>query len=288
MVTHPETPHAPVADVVAGHFHSRAGYGAYRSRGTNDWLLIHTLSGSGQFGFTGGRVLTEPGDIVLLRPGTPHDYGVHGPRPNWQLLWTHFHPRSQWNDLLNWPDATYQTGAATDEPTGIMRLRFTEPHAARLGDWLEQVNRLANGPHRNRKLLAMNALEEVLLWCDEWNSSRSNMIDPRIQGVIEKMCQTLNRPMPISELADLAGLSPSRFNSLFRQLMGTSPQQYHEQRRLDHAARLLEMTSMPIKTISRELGFNNQYYFSRRFSLHTSLCPRDYRNRALQSRKAFE
>lgn len=270
-----ETATTAYRDLLTGHFHAESGYFAYRSHGTQDWLLIHTLSGYGRFGFPGGDIISEPGDIVLLRPGTLHDYGVELAHPRWELLWVHFHPRLHWHDTLAWPRVLDEAMA----DTGLMRLRLKKPNSKRLAARFTDVHRLANGPQRNHTALAMNALEEVLLWCDEWNPSQREAIDPRIQSAMELMCRKLDQPLPIDTLADAAGLSPSRFSHLFRNITGTTPQRYHEQRRLDRARRLLEMTSMPMKAIARDLGFDNAFYFSRRFSLYAKCSPSAYRRR---------
>jgi AraC family transcriptional regulator of arabinose operon len=288
MASRQETPSIVTADLHTGHFHAEAGYFAYRSQGTRDWLLIHTLSGCGRFGFrsgkggaeTSGEIIAAPGDVVLLRPRVLHDYGVVPTNPRWELLWSHFHPRPAWQTAMAWP-------AVLDEEmrdTGLMRIRLSNSDAQKLAARFADVHRLTSSPHRNHIALAMNALEEVLLWCDEWNPSHREPIDPRIQAAMEMMCRTLSEPLRIEMLADCAGLSPSRFSHLFRAVAGTTPQRYHEQRRLDRARRLLEMTSMPMKAIARDLGFDNAFYFSRRFTLHTHCSPSEYRRISTQNR----
>jgi AraC family transcriptional regulator of arabinose operon len=270
-----ETPHVTAVDVVTGHFIQGNGYYAYRSRGTDDWLLIHTLSGRGRFGWSGAEINSEPGDWVLIKPRTPHDYGVEPTLQRWELLWAHFNPRREWHDLLTWPALA----------PGLMRLRLPDDEQARIVNRFFDVYRLANGPLRNRSSLAMNALEEVLLRCDEHNPTRNETIDPRIRAAMDTMCEKLAQPLPISVLAQVAGLSDSRFSHLFRQSVGMTPQQYHEQRRMARARQLLEMTSMPVKSISHELGFENPFYFTRRFTLHAKCNPRDYRRRQLAASK---
>jgi AraC family transcriptional regulator, arabinose operon regulatory protein len=68
------------------------------------------------------------------------------------------------------------------------------------------------------------------------------------------MCRKLDQPLRISTLADVAGLSSSRFSHLFRAATATTPQRHHDQRRLDRACRLLEMTSLPMKVFARDSG----------------------------------
>src|SRR5690349_24078444 len=81
------SPHRDATSLITGHFCQKAGYLAWRPQGTRDWLIIYTLAGKGRFGFPGGERVVEPGDITLLRPGTPHDYGVEKSLAHWELLW---------------------------------------------------------------------------------------------------------------------------------------------------------------------------------------------------------
>jgi len=284
MASRTDTPIPDFRDLLSGHFHAEPGYFAYRSRGTRDWLLIHTLSGCGRLGFEHGETTADPRDIVLLPPGTLHDYGVGQAHPEWELQWVHFYPRPHWHDLLAWPDLPDPSA----ERTGLKRLRLSKPNSARVASRLADMLRLASAPQRNGTLLAMNALEEVLLWCDEWNPSHREPMDARIQSAMELMCRKLDEPLRIETLADAAGLSPSRFSHLFRKLVGTTPQRYHERRRLERACRLLEMTSMPMKAIARDLGFDNAFYFSRRFSIYARCSPSEYRKRTTDKRLVRE
>src|SRR5690606_10412464 len=99
------TRHLPVSTLVTGHFNNRSGYYAYRPGGTDDFLLIYTLAGTGQYTDRGGAVQhAQPGDVTLHWPGAYQHYGVDERQPHWELLWTHFRPRTDWLDLVHWPD----------------------------------------------------------------------------------------------------------------------------------------------------------------------------------------
>jgi AraC family transcriptional regulator of arabinose operon len=85
--------------------------------------------------------------------------------------------------------------------------------------------------------------------------------------------------LDVGVLARTANLSVSRFAHLFREQLGVTPQRFVERRRLDAAARLLELTTRPIAAIATEVGFTNPLYFSTRFRHHTGLPPTTYRTR---------
>jgi AraC family transcriptional regulator of arabinose operon len=263
-----ETPHRDVSWMMTGHYHQESGYSAWRSRGTRDWLLVYTVGQKGRFGYGSGEIVAEPGDWVLLRPGTLHDYGVEPTLKRWELLWAHFQPRAHWLPLLKWP-AVHR---------GLMRLRIAdESLRQRAVDRFFQTHHLATGPLRHRDGLAMNALEEVLLWCGQANSASAGEVDPRIREAMDYLIQNLHERLTLADAAERAGLSLSRFSHLFKSETGRTPQQFLEGQRLDRAAQLLQRTTFSIKQIATSVGFDNPFYFSLRFKARTKLSPKEFR-----------
>jgi AraC family transcriptional regulator of arabinose operon len=269
MAISTETPHAAVLHVVSGHFNEESGYRAYRSGGTKDWLLIYTVSGLGRFGYAGGETVAAPGDWFLLRPGTLHDYGVEASLKQWELLWAHFHPRPHWLPWLNWPSVR----------GGLMRLQIPgpEPRQKVLGRFFD-VHRHTTGSLRQREMFAMNALEEVLLWCDQHNPEQAaSTIDERVREAMAFLERNLANKILLDDLADAVGLSVSRLSHLFKAETGQSPQQYLERTRIDRAAELLQRTTFSIKQIAAAVGFDSPFYFSLRFKARTKKSPKAFR-----------
>ncbi len=105
----------------------------------------------------------------------------------------------------------------------------------------------------------------------------------RFQSVLEYIQENLDSPISLSELAGLAGLNPAYFSDLFRQLMGLSPIQYVNRRKIEEAQVLLLTTDKPLKEIARWVGFSDEFYFSRLFKIITGLAPALYRKQALST-----
>ena len=136
---------------------------------------------------------------------------------------------------------------------------------------------------RQSESFAMNALEEVLLWCDLVNPhSVTSLIDPRIRRAVDYISEDPSRPIALGRLASRSALSRSRFSYLFRSQMGKTPQQLQEEQRINMARQLLSLTSRPIGQIAHDLGFSSPYYFSLRFKRATGKSPRAYRVEALR------
>jgi AraC family transcriptional regulator of arabinose operon len=264
----PESFTPTVQRLLVGEFDEGPGYATYRSRGTTDWLLVHTLGGRGRFGTDSEDVLAHPGVTTLIRPGTLQDYGVEPELQHWHFLFAHFHPRADWLPLLDWPSVA----------PGILQLRPGEQAGRRITDSLAEAVRLWDSVLKQGELLSLNAFEAALLWCDTQNPSDSQ-IDDRLLRAIELIDQDLRADLEVNRLARAANLSVSRFAHLFRSQLGVSPQQFVERRRLDAASRLLDLTTRPVTSVAAEVGYSNPLYFSTRFRRHTGLSPTAYRCR---------
>ncbi|MET0694742.1 MAG: helix-turn-helix domain-containing protein, partial [Propionibacteriaceae bacterium] len=246
------------------------GYRVLRPSGTTDWLLIHTLAGRGRFGRRDGAdVLAPAGTVTLLSPGTPHDYGVEEELQEWEIGFSHFHARPEWQLLLDWPQvapgvAQIQLDAAVDE-----RIRVAW---RTLAYW-------SRSEQQRSDLFGMNALELILLWCDTQNA-RAVPLDARILRVLEHLDQNLTEPLTVRALADIAQLSVSRFAHLFSAQLGMSPSAYLERQRISQARLLLEHTQRPVAEIARSVGFSDPLYFSTRFRRVVGTAPTHYRQHA--------
>ncbi|GAA1693460.1 helix-turn-helix domain-containing protein [Kribbella yunnanensis] len=255
-----ESPTPEVRRLVAGEFDEGPEYTTFRRRGTTDWLLVLTLHGSGHF----SGVVAERGTVILVRPGTLHDYGTVGER--WHFMYAHLHPKPEWLPLLDWPEVA----------PGILRIQLLA--IAKIADYLRDAARYQLSPLPHGEQLSVNSLEAALLWCDTANP-KSARIDDRLLRVIELIDQNLKTPLDLPTLARAANLSVSRFAHLFRDQLGVTPQQFVERRRIDAAARLLELTTRSIASVAAEVGFTDPLYFSTRFRRHTGISPTAYRRR---------
>lgn len=100
----------------------------------------------------------------------------------------------------------------------------------------------------------------------------------RFERVIAAMSRRLDRPMTNAKMADIACLSPSHFNRLFRCATGIPPIHFHYALRLDFAKRLLVDTDLSITDICFEVGYNSLGTFVSRFSQLVGLSPSAFRS----------
>jgi AraC-like DNA-binding protein len=106
-----------------------------------------------------------------------------------------------------------------------------------------------------------------------------NGVRERIARSVEFMKDHLREPLRISTLSAVVNLSRSHYTTLFKRVTGYAPLMYLNHLRLQRAVQLLDTTSLPIKNISDELGFSDQFYFSRAFRKMHGYSPSEHRRR---------
>ncbi len=83
-----------------------------------------------------------------------------------------------------------------------------------------------------------------------------------------------NSDMPISEIAELCGVSECYFRRLFKEYSGESPMDFRQHHRIEKAKQLLiSDEGLSIGEIAEELNFSDIYHFSKTFKKYTNMSP---------------
>jgi AraC family transcriptional regulator of arabinose operon len=160
-------------------------------------------------------------------------------------------------------------------PTGA-----TETLLAEFDRLFASIEQTHTSGRRFAEELAMNLLERLLLRAvEEDPRSHQQVRDPRVIEACQYLTSQLASEVKIEEVARYVCLSPSRLAHLFREQMGVNLLRWREDQRVIRARLLLQTTQEPIAAIGRQVGYDDQLYFSRVFRKRVGISPSDFRRR---------
>lgn len=99
----------------------------------------------------------------------------------------------------------------------------------------------------------------------------------RVQAAIFHMTGDLRHVAPLTEVAAIVKISPSRLRRLFKSETGETPAQYLKRMRLQQAAELLVTDFYSVKEVMNKVGLQNQSHFTHDFKRAYRLTPTQYR-----------
>ena len=138
-----------------------------------------------------------------------------------------------------------------------------------------ELARYGSDPHLARALggVLLRALH-LRLFGERGRSAVAGLDIGRLDAYI---VEHLARRITVIELAQVACLSPSHFHAQFKDSVGLTPHQYLLKTRLDHAARLLRESPLPLVRITEECGFSSQSALTTAMRRYLGLTPKRLR-----------
>ncbi|QHT58567.1 AraC family transcriptional regulator [Paenibacillus lycopersici] len=121
---------------------------------------------------------------------------------------------------------------------------------------------------------AQLTLQELLfeLFSTARRPSRSDSRDA-LEQARRYMDEHYREELSIKRLAGVAELSPNYFADLFKRHYGVSAMDYVTQLRMAKAKKLLVCSDMRLKDIAHEVGYEDEFYFSRKFRKAEGVSP---------------
>jgi AraC-like DNA-binding protein len=101
--------------------------------------------------------------------------------------------------------------------------------------------------------------------------------DSEIRAAAAGLRESLSTIWDFDKLAARHGFSTTTFRRRWVEVIGTPPARYLQQLRIAEACRLLVESPLQIKAVAVAAGFEDEFYFSRRFRIEVGQSPREYR-----------
>ncbi len=130
--------------------------------------------------------------------------------------------------------------------------------------------------HLTLKGTLYQTVSEALMLAKE-GMPRTQIGSPLVANAITYIRAHLQARLTVREIADALFCSRSKLSSLFHAEVGQSVARYIDDLLMSEAQTLLLYSNRTVGEISEQLGFCDQFYFSRRFAKRFSVAPSRFR-----------
>lgn len=277
----------PVQCSAAGEFLSEVPWSHARRR-MSSYELIIGVSEHVYIQEEENRFEVGPNDILLLMPGRMHG-GYANSVPGVKFCWFHFELTDE-PDLLTEEemrqeaDGIYQQ---SDPYWSVRHLYLPQTlrieNKERINVLINQILHVANAnylTHQSVNYLFTSLLIEISEHTLSSYSQRRSGIkgDVSFNKIAEWTRIHAKEPLTVSGIASKFNYNKDYLTRLFRQHTQRGPLEFIHQVRIGKAKELLMRTSMTVREIATEVGFQDEKYFMRLFKRYVNLTPRQFRN----------
>ncbi len=228
-----------------------------------DYILLYCVGGSGWYKLDGKKNVLKPNHFVILPRKTAVQLGAI---TSWSIYYVTF------NGAMGESMFTY-----------LMREKNNYEYATP-----PLVGRIAQFRDIMHHLQLMDNMENLVYanfrfysFLGTFRLTVFNYMKKGIDNVIERcvliMKEHLHESLTLDELAKKAHVSASYLSALFKQKTHYSPMQLYTSLKIQKASQLLKVTNTPIKQIAEEMGYLDQYSFSRSFKQIMGTSPKQFR-----------
>jgi len=145
------------------------------------------------------------------------------------------------------------------------------------------IMRIAMDDNSQKDIMADFALKELLIRLMQTQARsmvEKNIVKnkSRMGFVVDYIKRNLHQKLSIDSIAKLAYVSKSNFFKMFKDELGTSPNDFILQERISKAKELLA-SQISIKETAFQTGFSDTNYFSRVFKQLEGITPKNYQDR---------
>ncbi|MGN6438305.1 MAG: AraC family transcriptional regulator [Agriterribacter sp.] len=230
-----------------------------------DYILVYCVSGSGWYKLNNKKFVLNANHFVALPKKVPIQLGTDVSEP-WSIYFVRF------NGVIGEDMYTYlsRDKKYVDQST--------PPLVGRIAQFQDIMHHLDLMENMENLLYANFRFYSFL---GTFRLTVFNYMKKGIDNIIERcifiMKDHLHENLTLDELASKAHVSASYLSALFKQKTHYSPIQLYTSLKIQKASQLLKVTKMPIKQIAEEMGYLDQYSFSRSFKQVMGTSPKKFR-----------
>ncbi|WP_345949662.1 AraC family transcriptional regulator [Mucilaginibacter sp. PAMB04274] len=249
-----------------GHYPHASFHDRERKLGTNQYILLYCTEGKGLIELEDQKILMRPNTFFVIPKNVPHHYQSSVQDP-WTIYWIHFKGKKADLIYTRYLNRTLTDGLAI--PYTLNRIQtFNEIYQLLEQSYHPLVMEIIN----------IKLLEFIASFVYDEQINPAVLEDDAITHSIRFMKDNIRQLFTVDNLAKQQNLSVSHYTRLFKTKTGYSPIQYFNQLKIQLSCQYLYFSDRKIKEICNEIGFVDQYYYSRLFRKLMGISPAKYKS----------
>jgi len=250
-----------------GVFPNALGHLRNRPLGCSQFILLYCVEGEGWVEVDGKRQKLSANQLFIIEQKKISSYGAN-PKNPWTNYWIHYTGEN----------------ADTYSPSINRTINIQPSENSRIEERLllfeEMLQNASDYFNFERVIYANICLKQFLTsikYLDVYRTINREPESDLLNNVISFMKNNLHKNIRISEIAAGFNCSNSNIYKIFKTNLDNAPLDFFIQLKMERACRYLTKTNLKVKEISRKLGYDDPYYFSRIFTKQIGLSPTYFR-----------
>ena len=246
--------------VSSGHIFAKPGREIYRPNGREDWLLFYVAKDSETF-YLNETVTALAGAFILFAPGEEQHHIYNGSKTA-EVYYVHCTCEKVPSEF------SFKTSK-------VYSLPFSRQVCSVFEEIIEETMQKAPCYEElciYKLLHLLTMLEREIIHTS--HPLKENF--KRIALAVQHMNRNYNSNMELADYAEMCNMSKHHFLRVFEQITGSTPLNYRNNIRLEHAAEMLRDEGMTVEEIGVLTGFSSASYFSYAFKKKYGVSPKQY------------
>ena len=238
-----------------------------KGRHLSEYQLLYIHNGEGLFEANGLKPqVIKAGTIVLLYPGVWHRYAP-SQKTGWEEYWVGFSG--------NYAQYLLEQNCFSPQ-SPVIQLGFNNAFLETISKLIASTETSQESEHKMASfhLIQLLGIVYASALISKQKISKKQEI---INHILAEIHQNWNQNLVFETLASTQNVSYVWFRKAFKEILGTSPNQYQLMLKIRKAQQLITETTLPLSEIAYATGFESVFYFSKLFKQKTGLTPSSIR-----------
>ena len=247
-----------------GFFPKAAHHYRRRKEGIEEYIFFYCTEGTGSIFVDDREYVLHKNEAFCIPSRHSHYYYASDNDP-WSILWVHF----KGEDTIYFPLDTCRI------------IHFDSEYATnRMFFMFDLLFRVLEGHYSLGNFIYISHVLSLILSETYYREKPRSLplYNRQVTQVIRYMYKHLNDNLTLPQILDEFSFSKSYLHAIFQKCTQKPPMDFYISLKMQEACKLLNSTELMIYEVAQQLGYKDQYYFSRLFKKVIGVSPKKYRH----------